>query len=89
MRRGLSVTGGFYAAKDTNYPFDNRAQSRRYLKSALDPLRDGFGVELIGYDPADVNALTRIIQRLLDVGRTHTAGSGEISIGRGSGVHNG
>ena len=33
--------------------------------------------------------LTRIIQRLLDVGRTHTVGSGEGSSRRGSGVHNG
>jgi hypothetical protein len=55
----------------------------------LECLRDGFGVELIGYDPADANALTRIIQRLLDVGRTHTVGSGEGSSGQGSGVHNG
>jgi Trypsin-like peptidase domain/AAA domain len=57
---------------------------RRYAVCAIDELwelnrsqlRDSFGVELIGYDPADRNALARIIQRLQHVSRLHTAGSG-------------
>ena len=57
---------------------------RRYAIGAIDDLwelnrtqlRDGYSVELIGYDPADVGALARIIQRLLDATRLYTAPGG-------------
>ena len=60
---------------------------RRFAICAIDELwelnrsqlRDGFGVELIGYDPADLGALATIIQRLLNVSRPHTAPSGMLA----------
>ena len=39
-------------------------------------LRDNYGVELIGYDPADAGALARILQRLLDVSRPYAVQDG-------------
>ena len=64
-------------------PATTRSQ-RHFAVCAIDELwelnrsqlRDNFGVELIGYDPADAGALARIIQRLLDVSRPYTVQTG-------------